>query len=350
MTLLLVFLGLVMVFSASAVMAKERYGSGYTFLLRQLAWAVGGMVAMVLAMKVDYRRYKHPAVVFSLLGVTTLLLISVFFLDRAHHTHRWFHFAGLSFQPSEVAKPALILFLAFFLENRTSEMGDWRNTVLPAVLPTVVFLGLIVFQPDLGTAIACAAITGCILFAAGLDLRYLGYGLLASLLPLYFLIFHVAYRRDRILAFLDPYSDPQGRGFHIIQSLIAVSTGGITGVGLMEGKQKLFYLPEPHTDFIFAVTAEELGLVGALVVVILFAIFLWRGTRTALHTQDMFGRFLAVGITSMVVVQAFINISVVLGLMPTKGIPLPFVSYGGSSLFITLACVGVLLNVSKQAE
>jgi len=349
-TLLLVFLGLVMVFSASAVMAKERYGSGYTFLLRQLAWAVGGMVAMVLAMKVDYRRYKHPAVVFSLLGVTTLLLISVFFLDRAHHTHRWFHFAGLSFQPSEVAKPALILFLAFFLENRTSEMGDWRNTVLPAVLPTVVFLGLIVFQPDLGTAIACAAITGCILFAAGLDLRYLGYGLLASLLPLYFLIFHVAYRRDRILAFLDPYSDPQGRGFHIIQSLIAVSTGGITGVGLMEGKQKLFYLPEPHTDFIFAVTAEELGLVGALVVVILFAIFLWRGTRTALHTQDMFGRFLAVGITSMVVVQAFINISVVLGLMPTKGIPLPFVSYGGSSLFITLACVGVLLNVSKQAE
>ena len=185
---------------------------------------------------------------------------------------------------------------------------------------------------------------------AGLDLRYLGYGLLASLLPLYFLIFHVAYRRDRILAFLNPYSDPQGRGFHIIQSLIAVSTGGITGVGLMEGKQKLFYLPEPHTDFIFAVTAEELGMVGALVIVFLFAIFLWRGMRTALHTQDMFGRFLAVGITSMVVVQAFINISVVLGLMPTKGIPLPFVSYGGSSLFITLACVGVLLNVSKQTD
>ncbi len=162
--------------------------------------------------------------------------------------------------------------------------------------------------------------------------------------------FHVAYRRDRILAFLNPYSDPQGRGFHIIQSLIAVSTGGITGVGLMEGKQKLFYLPEPHTDFIFAVTAEELGLVGALVVVLLFAIFLWRGVRTALRTQDMFGRFLAVGITSMIVVQAFINISVVLGLMPTKGIPLPLVSYGGSSLLVTLACIGVLLNISKQAD
>jgi cell division protein FtsW len=349
-TLILVFVGLVMVFSASAVMAKERYGSGYTFLLRQFAWAVAGIGAMVIAMKIDYRRYKHPGVVFSLLGLTSLMLISVFFLDRAHNTHRWIHWGGFSFQPSEMAKPALILFLAFFLESRTKSMNDWRNTLLPAVLPTLVFLGLIVFQPDLGTAIACAAITGCILFVAGLDLRYLGYAFAVSLLPLYFLIFHVAYRRDRILAFLNPYSDPQGRGFHIIQSLIAVSTGGITGVGLMEGKQKLFYLPEPHTDFIFAVTAEELGLVGAFIVVVLFAIFLWRGIRTAVHVDDMFGRFLAVGITCMVVVQAFINISVVLGLMPTKGIPLPFVSYGGSSLFITLACVGVLLNVTRQAD
>jgi cell division protein FtsW len=349
-TLLLIFIGLVMVFSASAVMAKERYGSGYFFLLRQLGWAAAGILAMVLAMKIDYRRYKHPAVVFSLLGATTLLLISVFFLDRAHHTHRWFHLGPLSFQPSEMAKPALILFLAFFLESRTKSMKDWRNTVLPAAVPTLVFIGLIVFQPDLGTAIACVAITACVLFVAGLDLRVLGYAFLASLLPLYFLIFHVAYRRDRILAFLDPYSDPQGRGFHIIQSLIAVSTGGITGVGLMEGKQKLFYLPEPHTDFIFAVTAEELGLVGALIIVLLFAIFLWRGIRTALRTQDMFGRFLAVGITSMIVVQAFINISVVLGLMPTKGIPLPLVSYGGSSLLVTLGCIGVLLNISKQAE
>ena len=349
-TLLLIFIGLVMVFSASAVMAKERYGSGYFFLLRQLGWATGGILAMVLAMKIDYRRYKHPAVVFSLLGVTTLMLISVFFLDRAHHTHRWIHWGPLSLQPSEMAKPALILFLAFFLESRTKSMNDWRNTVLPAAVPTLIFIALIVFQPDLGTAIACAAITGCVLFVAGLDFRVLAYAFVASLLPLYFLIFHVAYRRDRILAFLDPYSDPQGRGFHIIQSLIAVSTGGITGVGLMEGKQKLFYLPEPHTDFIFAVTAEELGLVGALVIVLLFAIFLWRGIRTALRTEDMFGRFLAVGITSMIVVQAFINISVVLGMMPTKGIPLPLVSYGGSSLLVTLACIGVLLNISKQAE
>jgi cell division protein FtsW len=349
-TLLLVFVGLVMVFSASAVMAKEKYHSGYFFLLRQMGWAIAGFIAMMIGMRIDYKRLKHPAVVFSMLGLTTLMLILVFFLDRSHNTHRWIHFGGFSFQPSELAKPVLILFLAFFLENRTRAMDDFRNTLIPAVIPTVVFVCLIVFQPDLGTAIACAAITGCILFVAGLRFRYLGYAVLASLLPLYFLIFHVAYRRDRILAFMNPYSDPQGRGFHIIQSLIAVSTGGLTGVGLMEGKEKLFYLPEPHTDFIFSVLGEELGLVGCLIVVLLFATFLWRGIRTALHTQDMFGRFLAVGITSMVVVQAFINISVVLGLMPTKGIPLPLISYGGSSLFITLACVGVLLNVSKQAE
>jgi cell division protein FtsW len=349
-TLILVFVGLVMVFSASAVMAKERYGSGYFFLLRQIGWAASGIAAMLVAMKLDYRRYKHPAVVFSVLGVTTLLLISVFFLDRAHNTHRWIHFGGFSFQPSEVAKVAIILFLAYFLENRTHSMSDWRNTLLPAALPTAMFLALIVLQPDLGTAIACAAITACIMFVAGLELRYLGYASLASLIPLYFLIFRVAWRWDRIKAFVNPYSDPQGKGFHIIQSLIAVSTGGITGLGFMEGKQKLFYLPEPHTDFIFAVTAEELGLLGSLVLLLLFGIFLWRGVRTALRTQDMFGRLLAVGITSMVVVQAFINISVVLGIMPTKGIPLPFVSYGGSSLFVTLACVGVLLNITKQTD
>src|ERR1700688_1444050 len=293
-TLLLIFIGLVMVFSASAVMAKERYGSGYFFLLRQLGWATAGILAMVVATKIDYRRYKHPAVVFSLLGLTTLLLILVFFLDRAHHTHRWFHWGPFSLQPSERAKPALILFLAFFLETRTKAMKDWRNTILPAMVPTLLFIALIVFQPDLGTAIACAAITGCVLFVAGLDLGVLGYAFAASLLPLYFLIFHVAYRRDRILAFLNPYSDPQGRGFHIIQSLIAVSTGGITGVGLMEGKQKLFYLPEPHTDFIFSVLGEELGLLGCIVVVTLFATLLWRGGRTAMRPRDMFGRLFGV--------------------------------------------------------
>jgi len=349
-TMLLVFVGLVMVFSASAVMARERFGSPYAFLLKQLIWASAGLLAMVVAMRVDYRRYKHPALVFSLLGLTTLLLISVFFLDRSHNTHRWFRVGALSFQPSELAKPVLILFLAYFLEARTKAMDDWRNTLAPAAAPVLVLLGLIVLQPDLGTAIACAGIAACILYVAGMRLRYFAYAFGASLVPLYFLIFHVSWRRDRILAFLNPYADRQKTGFHIIQSLIAVGTGGITGTGLMEGKQKLFYLPEPHTDFIFAVTAEELGLLGALFVVTLFAIFLWRGMRVSWRTEDIFGRYLAVGITSMVVLQAFINISVVLGMMPTKGIPLPLVSYGGSSIFVTLACVGVLLNITKQAE
>ena len=351
-TTILVFIGLVMIFSASAVMAKERFGSAYEFLLKQLVWAVAGLAVMFVAMKVDYKRLRHPALVFSLLGATALLLISVFFMARAHGTHRWFHIGPISLQPSELAKPALILFLAWFLENKTKPMvlDDWRNTLIPAVVPTLVFIGLIVFQPDLGTAIACVGITACVLFIAGIRLRYFAYAAVAAVLPLYFLIAHVSYRKDRILAFLNPYADPKGFGFHIIQSLIAVSTGGVTGLGFMEGKQKLFYLPEPHTDFIFAVTAEELGLAGALSVVTLFAIFLWRGTRAALRTQDNFGRFLAVGITSMIVLQAFINISVVLGMMPTKGIPLPFVSYGGSSLFVTLMCVGVLLNITKQAE
>jgi len=349
-TMLLVFVGLVMVFSASAVMARERFGSPYAFLLKQLIWASAGLLAMVVAMRVDYRRYKHPALVFSLLGLTTLLLISVFFLDRSHNTHRWFRVGAFSFQPSELAKPVLILFLAYFLEARTKTLDDWRNTLAPAAAPVVVLLGLIVLQPDLGTAIACAGIAACILYVAGMRLRYFAYAFGASLVPLYFLIFHVNFRRDRILAFMNPYAERQKAGFHLIQSLIAVATGGITGTGLMEGKQKLFYLPEPHTDFIFAVTAEELGLVGALFVVTLFAIFLWRGMRASWRTGDIFGRYLAAGITSMVVLQAFINISVVLGMMPTKGIPLPLVSYGGSSLFVTLACVGVLLNITKQAE
>src|SRR4030081_3607041 len=217
-TMLLVFLGLVMVFSASAVMAKDKYGSPYGFLLKQLIWAVGGLVAMVVAMRVDYRRYKSPAVVFSLMGLTTLLLISVFFLDRSQNTHRWIHWGGFSLQPSELAKPVLILFLAYFLEGRTKTMDDWRNTLVPAAVPVVVFLGVIVLQPDLGTAIACAGIAACILYVAGMRLRYFAYAFGAALVPLYFLIFHVSGRRDRILAFLNPWADRQRAGFHIIQS------------------------------------------------------------------------------------------------------------------------------------
>ena len=349
-TLLLVFLGVIMVFSASAVMAKERYGSPYTFLWRQLAWAVAGLAAMFATAKLDYRRYKHPAVVFSLLGLTTLLLVLVFFLDRSHNTHRWIRLGPMSLQPSELAKPAIILFLAWFLETRTRFMDDWRGTLLPAVMPALAIAGLIVMEPDLGTSLACLVIAATILYVAGMRLRYFAYAMAPLPLVFYVFIVRVRWRYERFMAFLDPYADPQGRGFQIIQSLIAVGTGGVTGVGLMEGKQKLFYLPEPHTDFIFAVTAEELGLFGSLFVVTLFAIFLYRGIRAAALTSDVFGRYLATGIVCMVVVQALINISVVLGMMPSKGIPLPFVSYGGSSLFIMLASVGVLLNITQQAE
>jgi cell division protein FtsW len=349
-TLLLVVTGVVMVFSASAVMASERFGSPYHFLLRQLGWALAGLVAMTLLMRVDYRRWKHPALVFTLLGLTTLLLVAVFFLDRSHNTHRWIRMGVVQFQPSELAKLALILFLAFFLESRTRSIDDWRHTLLPAVIPAVLFAGLIVKQPDLGTALVCLVITASILYLAGMRLRYFAYSLVGILPVLYYLLFHVGWRRDRMLAFLDPYADPQGRGFHVIQSLIAVGTGGVTGMGLMEGKQKLFYLPEPHTDFIYAVVSEELGLIGAVMIVVLFSIFAWRGFRAALRTRDLFGRYLATGITAMIVVQAFFNISVVLALLPTKGIPLPFISYGGSSLFVMLVSVGVLLNISQQAE
>ena len=242
-TMLLVFVGLVMVFSASAVVARERFGSPYAFLSKQLIWAVAGLVVMVAAMQVDYKRYKHPALVFSVMGVTTLLLISVFFLDRSHHTHRWIRAGGFSFQPSELAKPVLILFLAYFLESRIKAMDDVRGTLVPAAAPVLVFLGLIVSEPDLGTAIACAGITACILYVAGMRMRYFGYAFAASLVPLYLLIFHVAWRRDRILAFLNPYADRQKTGFHIIQSLIAVGTGGVTGVGLMEGNRNCSTYP-----------------------------------------------------------------------------------------------------------
>jgi cell division protein FtsW len=349
-TLLLVFVGLVMVFSASAVVAKEKFGSPYYFVLRQVGWAIAGLLAMVGTMNIDYRHYKRAAVVFSLIGATTLCLILVFFLDRSHNTHRWIKLGALSFQPSEMAKPTLILFLAYFLETRTRAMDDWRGTLVPALIPAVVMSGLILMQPDLGTALACGAITAVMLFVAGMPIKYYAWALAPLPLFFYVFIYRVQWRYERILAFMNPYSDPQGRGFHIIQSLIAVGTGGLTGLGLMEGRQKLFYLPEPHTDFIFAVTAEELGLLGSLVVVTLFGIYLYRAIRAAVLSNDTFARFIATGIAAMIGVQALFNISVVLALLPTKGIPLPFISYGGTSLFITLATTGVLLNVTQHTD
>jgi len=350
-SLLLVVLGVIMVFSASAVMAGERFGSPYHFLFRQLGWALAGLATMAVLMRIDYRRWKHPAVVFSLLGVTTLLLVAVFFVDRSHNTHRWIRLGGfMSFQPSELAKPAVVLFLAFFLADRVKAINDWRRTLLPAVVPPALFAVLIVMQPDLGTSLVCLSTAAVVLYVAGTRLRYFAYSLVPIVPALAYLLIAVPWRLKRILVFLNPDSDPQGSGFQLTQSLIAVGTGGMTGLGLMEGKQKLFYLPEPHTDFIFSVISEELGLVGAVLIAALFFVFAWRGLRAAVRARDNFGRFLACGITITIVVQAFFNISVVLGLLPTKGIPLPFISYGGSSLFVTLASVGVLLNITQQTE
>lgn len=349
-TLLLVFIGLLMVFSASAVMAKERYGSPYIFVSRQAIWAVLGLITMTGLMQIDYRRYNRASVVFPAVAVTTLLLLGVFLLKDSHHTYRWFHFGPFSFQPSEIAKPVLVLFLAWFLQDKLNAIHDWRNTIVPAVLPSLLFILLILREPDLGTALVCAVVTALILYLAGAEVRYFAYAALAAAPVLYLLLFRVAWRRARMMAFLHPTADPQGAGFHTIQSLIAVGTGGLLGRGYMEGVQKLFYLPEPHTDFIFANAAEELGLLGALAIIALFIVLGYRGMRVAILSKEPFARFLAFGITVTILIQAFFNISVVLALVPTKGITLPFISSGGTSLFIMLASVGVLLNLTREID
>lgn len=349
-TLMLVVIGLLMVFSASAVMAQQRTGSPYHFVILQSIWAAVGLTAMALLMKVDYRRYNGPNVVFPAIAVTTLLLLMAFFMHDSHGAHRWIRVGPLSFQPSEIAKPTLVLFLAWFLQNRMGEIESFRGTILPAALPSVVFIALILKEPDLGTALVCAAVTALMLYLAGMNLRYLGYAALLSAPVLYFMLFRVKWRRERILAFLNPESDPLGKGFHIIQSLIAVGTGGIRGLGYMDGRQKLFYLPEPHTDYIFANVAEELGLIGAILVIALFITLGYRGMRAAILCKDPFARFLAFGITAMLLIQAFFNISVVLALVPTKGITLPLISYGGTSLFFVLASLGVLLNITREVD
>jgi cell division protein FtsW len=349
-TVLLVFIGLLMVFSASAVMAADRYGSPYFFVIRQVGWAVLGLIAMILMMRIDYRRFNQPVVVFPAVALTTLLLLGVFLLRDSHNTHRWIRFGGGSFQPSEIAKPVLVLFLAWFLQDKLPAIRDWRNTVLPAALPPLVFILLILKEPDLGTALVCAAVTGLIFYLAGAELKYFGYAVLAAAPLLYILLFRVPWRRARMLAFLNPEADPQGSGFHTIQSLIAVGTGGLHGLNFMEGRQKLFYLPQPHTDFIFANIAEELGFLGAIAVVGLFVALGIRGLRAASLSKDIFARFLAFGITATILIQAFFNISVVLALVPTKGITLPFISYGGTSLFFTLASVGILLSLTREID
>jgi len=353
-TLALCLIGVVMVFSASAMTASEQFGAGYIFLLRQLIYVVLGIAGMFWLMNMDYRKLRQPSVVFTGLALSFVLLVGVFFLDRSHQTHRWFRMGPFSFQPSEMAKLALIIFLAWFLElrrlPRNFGVNNWLHTLAPALGTTLVMAALVVKEPDMGTAFMIVLISMVMLFVAGLSYRYIAGTLLAAIPTIYLLIVRVPYRLQRFEAFLHPELDPKGAGFQLLQSLISVGSGGMTGVGLMESRQKLFFLPEAHTDFIYAIIGEELGFIGAVVVLALFAVYGWRGFVAAMKAGDDFGKFLGLGITTMVVGQALINLSVVLGMMPTKGIPLPFISYGGSSLFVMLLATGVLLNISQQAD
>jgi len=353
-TLAMCLFGAVMVFSASAVTARDMYGNAYVFLIRQLLYIALGIGGMFWLMNTDYRKLRQPRVIFTGLGVTFILLTAVFFLDRSHATHRWIRFGPFSLQPSELAKLFIILYLAWFIELRRSPRGPGINhllqTLLPALGVVIIVVALILAEPDMGTACMIAFIAGVMLFVAGVSLRYIFPVALATLPAIYLLIVRVPYRLHRVQAFFSPGTDPQGRGFQLLQSLIAVGSGGFSGVGLMESRQKLFYLPEAHTDFIFAVICEELGFLGAVAVLSMFAVYGWRGFVAAMKAPDEFGRFVGLGITTMVLGQALINLSVVLGLMPTKGIPLPFISYGGSSLLGMLLATGVLLNISQHAD
>jgi cell division protein FtsW len=355
-TLALCLLGAVMIFSASAVTAEHEYGHSYIFLLRQAAWLGIGLAGMLVLMRTDYRRLREPAVVYAVLCAVGLMLVGAFFLDKSHATHRWIRFGPIGIKPSELAKLAVILYLAWFLDLKRRSAAsmefrkeDFLHNILPAIGPILVCVALILAQPDLGTSVDIVLIAAAVLYVAGLSWKWIAVGAAASVPALYLLITQVAYRQARMMAFLNPDSDPQGAGFQLLQSLIAVGSGGFTGVGLMESKQKLFYLPEAHTDFIYAVICEELGFIGALVVITLFVIYGWRGLRAAYSAPDNFGRLLALGITAMVMFQTLINFAVVLGMVPTKGIPLPFISYGGSSLLVMLLATGVLLNISQQA-
>jgi cell division protein FtsW len=347
-TLLLVVVSVVMVYSASAVVALERFQQPYLFLTKQALWSVLGLAVLVVAMRVDYRTYRNEAFIWCLLALVVLMLVGVLFSAPINGTRRWFAVGGLGIQPSELAKVACVFFTALMLERRMHRIDDLSYSLLPIGLILGLVVALILLQPDFGTSISLALVVAVMVFAAGLHYRYFVGLALVALPAIYIVLVSAPYRRRRLLAFWDPWADPLGDGFQIIQSLVAVGTGGVFGRGLMAGVQKLFYLPEPHTDFIYAVISEELGLVGATAILICFCVIAWRGLRIAARAEDTFGSFVALGLTTMIAAQAFVNISVVLGLMPTKGIPLPLVSFGGSSLLINLLGMGVLLNISQH--
>ncbi len=347
----LTLFGVVMVYSASAILAEQNYGSQFYFLTRQAIWAGLGLVAMAVAMRIDYRHYKRPAVVMTLLGVTFLLLVAVFAFPKVNATHRWIRYGGFfSLQPAEFAKLALVAFLGFFLERKAKELDDLKETFLPVVAISGLMIVLVAAEPDLGTAMSLGLVFVVMAFQAGVPVRRLALLAVPAAPALAGMLIFVPWRLQRLMDFVDPWKNQTTSGFQVVQSLIAIGSGGTSGVGFAQGKQKLFYLPAPHSDFIFAVIGEELGLIGSITIVFLFAMLAWRGFKAAKCAPDMFGQLVAVGMTVMIAAQAFFNMSVALSLVPTKGIPLPFISHGGSSLAISLFAAGVLLNVSKHGR
>jgi cell division protein FtsW len=338
-----------MVYSASALQAHAQNQGAAFFLVKQIAWAVLGITLMLVVMRVDYRQYRQPAVIWTLLAVAVVLLVAVFFFEPKNGAQRWIALGPLSFQPSEFAKLAAILFTVALLDRRMHRVNDLGYALAPIGLVTVGLSSLILMEPDLGTAAVLIGVVVAIAFVAGLSYRYL-FGTAMVLLPvLTAFLLSAEWRWRRVQIFWNPWSDPQGDGYQTVNSLIAVGSGGWLGRGLMDGIQKLYYIPEPHTDFILAVIGEELGLLGTTFTLLCFGFIAWRGLRASLVAPDRFGALLALGLTMMIVLQACVNFSVVVNLMPTKGIPLPFVSSGGSSLLTNLIAMGILLNISQQA-
>ena len=346
----LTLFGVVMVYSASAAIASSENGNQYYYVIKQGVWVAIGFGVMMLMMQFNYQQLKNRRLVYALLFLCTIALMSVFAFSATNGAHRWIKLPGVSLQPSELSKLALIIFLAYFLEKRAGEEGDFWRTFVPCGFVTGWLALLVVVEPDFGTAMMLVLIFTVMIYTAGARVLHLAMAAAPAFIVAAGLLIFVPWRLRRLITFLDPWADQQGAGFQVVQSLIAIGSGGSNGLGFAQGKQKMLFLPFAHSDFIFAVIGEELGLVGALAVVAVFALFLWRGIRTALLAPDRFGMLLSLGIVTSIVGQALFNISVVLSLVPTKGIPLPFISYGGSSLVPTLAAVGILLNVSQHAS
>jgi cell division protein FtsW len=349
--LVLLSLGVVMVYSASAIIAADRFHDPFFFLRKQLFWAALGMAVLWLAMRVDYRLLERLVAPLLALAVVLLVLTLVPpFGQSINGTRRWLRLGPLSFQPVELAKFALVVYLASFLRRREAVLGSFRQGLLPVLLVAGGMAGLTILQPDLGNSLALILLAFALVYLAGARVVHMAAVAAAALPVLALLIALKPYRWRRMVAFMAPWDDPQGAGFQIIQSFLALGSGGWVGRGLGESRQKLFYLPEPYTDFIFAIIAEELGLLGAVAVVALFAALVWRGLRVGARAPDAFGGYLALGLTIMIATQTLVNIGVVTGALPTKGLPLPFISFGGSALLMTLFSTGVLLNISQHTH